>query len=722
MDRGQYKIISFEWDPLHGEWRYKLATSEDDPSPFFFAVRGEGKKPTLLLWQGDLDDPTNVLVAQSDPIDLYREKSRDDFYATVVDLFGPLPWFREVLTYIGRNHYAEVEKEKSRRHEEKLQEHTAYQHISGTPYYITRDGFLMDVQRHGVPELEVISNFTARVLEELVLDDGGGSEERFYKIEARLEGGARTFEIPATAFDRMRWVRARLPVRADYYNKTHVRRAIQAASTDAPEVRAFTHTGWRLINGRWGYVHAGGVIFGFVGMCPGDGCQGCQDCRPFEGRVALRGKLARRMFPSPTNDAKLREAVRQSFAPWELAEEGVTVPLNAVAKRAALGRVDFNVHLSGRTGLGKTALALLALSYFGAGLREEDTVSFESTPNAIEAETFLLQDQLHVLDDYLATPEHKRILARIGRTAANNTGRARSRADGTLAGERPPRALVLSTGEDVPAGESLTARTLVLQVPESGGVNFGPDAPVNRCQTAAREGIYARAMGGYVGWLAPQYGEIRNRFEDERAALRREVWNFAQHARTLNVYADLMLGLRYWLDYARDINAIDDEEYEQRYERGKRAILRAVGAQVTLQEAQNPLRRFSVLLKEALSSGHAHLVHLETSNGRPKKDPERWGWRKVSKGYEPQGESLGWVLPDGLYLKPDASLRMAKEVARREGEPLVISQRDLDRGLFDAGWLVATDLKKARGTYTVRRRISSKDGAFLCVKREYLYL
>ena len=53
---------------------------------------------------------------------------------------------------------------------------------------------------------------------------------------------------------------------------------------------------------------------------------------------------------------------------------------------------------------------------------------------------------------------------RLFRGQGNHAGRQRMRADGSLRPAKPPRGLILSTGEDVPRGQSLRARLLVLEV------------------------------------------------------------------------------------------------------------------------------------------------------------------------------------------------------------------------------------------------------------------
>jgi hypothetical protein len=73
-----------------------------------------------------------------------------------------------------------------------------------------------------------------------------------------------------------------------------------------------------------------------------------------------------------------------------------------------------------------------------------------------------------VLDDFAPTGSsydvqrwHKKA-DRVLRAKGNASGRQRMRPDTTLRPEKPPRALILSTGEDVPRGQSLRARMLVL--------------------------------------------------------------------------------------------------------------------------------------------------------------------------------------------------------------------------------------------------------------------
>jgi hypothetical protein len=85
------------------------------------------------------------------------------------------------------------------------------------------------------------------------------------------------------------------------------------------------------------------------------------------------------------------------------------------------------------------------------------------------------------------------------------------RADTTLRPPRPVRGVIVSTGEDVPQGQSLRARVLMVHV-EKGARGQQGDVDwreLTRCQEDATRGLYAMALAGFIPWLAPRYGEVR---------------------------------------------------------------------------------------------------------------------------------------------------------------------------------------------------------------------
>src|SRR5262245_41408783 len=178
------------------------------------------------------------------------------------------------------------------------------------------------------------------------------------------------------------------------------------------------------------------------------------------------------------------------------------------------------------------------------------------------------------------------------------------RADGSLRPARPPRGLILSTGEDVPPGQSLRGRLLVLEV-SPGDV---PLARLTGHQRAAAAGLHAQALAGFVHWLAPQYGELCGRLPGERAALRDRALAEAAPGspRTPGIVADLALGLGRFLDFALAAGAVTPGQRDDLARRGWRALLEAAARQAEHVRAAEPTALFLRLLAAALASGRAH--------------------------------------------------------------------------------------------------------------------
>src|SRR5206468_1064317 len=85
------------------------------------------------------------------------------------------------------------------------------------------------------------------------------------------------------------------------------------------------------------------------------------------------------------------------------------------------------------------------------------------------------------------------------RAQGNQSGRLRMRSDATLRPEKNPRGIVVSTGEDIPIGQSLRSRIALLEL--------GPDdldwCKLTIAQKHAASGFYAQALAGFIQWQHP---------------------------------------------------------------------------------------------------------------------------------------------------------------------------------------------------------------------------
>jgi Domain of unknown function (DUF3854)/Domain of unknown function (DUF927) len=574
---------------------------------------------------------------------------------------------------------------------------------TGPDYEETEHGMVWHKRTdHGDSIAVQLTNFSARIATDITEDDGA-ERRRIFEIEGGIGGRSSTFQVPAPQFDSLGWVAEQLGAMAIVepgVGRGRVGVAIQTLSGEVPERTVYAHTGWVEIDGSWVYLHGGGAIT-------------AQGLNP-DLTVALPDELNPFRLPDPSGD--LAAAFRASLALLELAPPEIVWPVLAAPYRAALGGCDFGVHLAGPTGHGKTELAARANQHFGAGFDSRNLpASWHSTANALEGILFAAKDSLVVIDDFapggtaIDVSRSHRDADRVYRAAGNQLGRSRMRADASLRPPKIPRCLPLGTGEDVPRGESLQARLLVVHVPPE-AVEF---EILTAMQSAGADGAFALAMAGYLRWLAPDYGEIRDRLRGEAADLRTELASQGEHRRTPAIVAGLLIGVRYMLDFGQEIGTITPKRAATLFAEARRALLQAVAVQRQTQQSSEPAKRFVSLIGAALVSGRAHVSRRYGGTPKP---ADHWGWREVARGedeaWEPRGDRIGWLDDDDLYLEPEASLAVAQRLARDEGEPLAVTAPTLHRRLNERGYLVDTELD-TRGTFTVRKVIDERRRAVL---------
>jgi hypothetical protein len=571
--------------------------------------------------------------------------------------------------------------------------------------YDDSQGFLCWLRQTMHGEFPVpLANFTARIVEQQVRDDGTERSTAFI-VEGKLADGRPLprGEVTAEQFSAMRWpVRlwgSQAVVHAGHNLADHARAAIQLLSGDPPTRVLYTHSGWRQIGDAWFYLHQGGAI-GPQGVQPGID-------------VALPDALSGYVLPQPPEGPDLVKAIQASLGMLtDLAPDHVAFPVLAAVYRAVLASCDFAPHLHGPTGVFKSEIAGLAQQHYGAGLDARHLpASWSSTGNSLEALAHAAKDALLIVDDFAphgsATDIQRfhREADRLVRAQGNRSGRGRMRPDGSLRPAKPPRGLILSTGEDVPRGQSLRARLFVIEV-SPGDVN---KARLSECQRDAAAELYAQAFAGYVRWLAARYQQVSSCLRQERETLRDKLLAEGQHPRAPSILADLLLGLQYLFDFAVEVGGISTEERDALVRRGWAALRHAAACQAEHLEAAEPCGCFLRLLAGALASGRAHVAG---KNGNVPPDAESWGWRRVEiltrdgpdTRRDAQGRRIGWVDGPDVYLEPEASYAEAQELARHQGEALPVGSRTLWRRLRERGLLASWDDRRQRNT--VRRSLA----------------
>lgn len=578
------------------------------------------------------------------------------------------------------------------------------------PYRVTEAGILyLKHTQHGAVGVP-LTNFTARIVADVAEDDGSGEVRRLFEMEAKLGDRVHQFSVLADKFDGMSWPIEYLGAEAVVYPgmglRDHTRAAVQLLSPAIDQRRLYTYVGWRhLPDGLWVYLHAGGAI----------GPNG-----PVAGvEVGLPSALTRYHLPAPPEGDELVHAVRASLALLEVARDAVTMPGFAAVPRATLGAVDLSIAYVGPTGAGKTALAALQQQHYGAELDARHLpANWSSTDNALEGVAFAAKDALLVIDDFNPTGSPIDVQRwhqkgdRVLRAQGNRSGRQRMRADGTLRPERPPRGLIVSTGEDVPRGQSLGARMAVVEV--------GPkDIDFERlftCQQDAAAGLYAQCLSAFVRWLARRYEAVQSAVRPMVVALRQLAVTSATHRRTPEIVANLAVGFGTFLAFAVEARAITLSEAEELWRRCWLALGETAAAQSQHQAAAEPTLRYLSLVAASIDSGQAFLrpTRLERD---PVAAPDP---TTVTTGdINERGTKIGWFDGDDIFLISEAAFATAQKLGASQGESLTVRQQTLHKRLDERGLLASTE--RGRGHLTIRKMIGGRRHTVLHLKKDALW-
>jgi hypothetical protein len=562
-------------------------------------------------------------------------------------------------------------------------------------YCETERGLVWRKENQQGTSLIQLTNFVAHISADVVEDDGSETQ-RIFEIKASLAGPEHKIvrgTVTAAEFNAMRWPVTLLGPRAIIFpNMTEQARcAVQSISEEVCERRVYTHTGWREIDGEWGYLYSGGAI---------------SSSRALNVDVRLAEALHPFKLPiPPTGDEEIK-ALRKALEMLDVAAEHVTIPMVGVVWCSVLGDADFSHHLVGSTGRGKTALAALVQAYFGAGFDVGHLPgSWSSTGNSLEALSYVAKDAVLVVDDFKpegAAPDVARLhrdADRLLRAQGNHAGRMRMRPDGTLRSAKSPRGIILSTGEDIPRGESLRARVIISEM-DSETLDW---SKLSECQRAAREGVYAMALAGFLRWLAPKYSDVRGRSAREVADWReRATFQEKTHKRTPQAIGQLARGWHYFLKYAVEAGALTPDETDAYMSRVWTAMYEVAARQAAYQSTQEPAQRFMELIHAAIASGRAHLADRD---GEQPPNPHACGWQLDGGTLRAKGQRIGWIDGADVYLQPDAAYKVSKEMS--VSDDLSITPNTLWKRLNERGYLASVD--KARGTLRVRRIIEKHE-------------
>ncbi len=527
--------------------------------------------------------------------------------------------------------------------------------------------YAVEHDRDGAAKYRLLANWHASVTHEVARDDGQEIVRKM-KITGHLASGAGlpVCEVDAASFSSMNWVLqywgTRAIIAAGQSTKDKLREAIQWASQDAMVSTVYTHTGWRVIDGQRVYLTTSGAL--------GKG----------DIQVDLDGNLKRYALPTSLDGINLKEATQASLRFLQVAPLGVTFPLWSSMFLAPLAEItpfDFLLWVFGETGSMKSTLCALALCHYGDFDHKHLPDGWGSTDNILEKQMFIAKDAPLIIDDFapqasgVDAQNLDRKAARLIRAVGNHSPRNRMNADTSTRSGFMARGLVISTGEQLPAGQSIIARILPIEVlPKTVNIELLTQAQT----TDAR--LYPYALAGYLQWLIQNWDELKTEYTQKHHEMRDSLRG-TFHLRTPEMFAHLLMGVRLGLTYAMKEGAISEPEAEALLEQAKAEMMKLAQDQGDHVQDELPAIKFINAIKALIAKGEFYIEGVSQLRA----DTAKW---------------LGWADKDFYYLQSEITYNAVSEFLRNEGSILGLRKKALNAQLVSKKFIMPGD----RNTYT----------------------
>ena len=566
--------------------------------------------------------------------------------------------------------------------------HTTIQQYSLTPAGLifrkpARFGFGFENER--------LTNFGAKIVSELIEDDGSSDEQRYFEMEVTLKGQARRIEVPASKFAAMQWPVSELGAEAIIFpaKADHARCAIQTLSPVVQKRTVYAHTGWRKIENNWVYLHSGGAIAG--------------DGNRTDLSVRLPNSLRHFLLPEPAKEKAIKDAYQSTIDFLNAFPRHLTVPILGAVFASVLGDPDYSVFVTGQSGCFKSELTGLAMAFFGSGFnRLTMPANWDATANSLQMLAFQTKDALLVIDDFapIGQKRHDDDLhnkaERVFRAAGNRAGKGRLNADTRQREVKEPRGLILASGEDTPKGFSVQNRLLIVPIDKG---EIGTDE-LTKLQMAAREGKFAISLSTFISYFARNYDSVKSTFETDRLKFRD--WfhkSLSGHARQPTTMAHIAAAWRAWVSAAFAEKAISKEQAQALLKEIQKTLAQSGEEQKEQQGTLHPAEHFFELLRSALTSGSANLQTIE--GDEPPEIGKLCGWRNG----QPNGRCVGWVDDEITYLEPKTAYLAAHSQGFQTGEGLAVSQNTLWKRLDERGMIAIKAPGRGNKVRTPRSQI-----------------
>ncbi len=522
------------------------------------------------------------------------------------DLFCPVIFLGDEPK--GSNNLGKQSDDESSKMENKLQLQNKIKQAEKLILDISKEFFLHNSQLcrniHG--QIQRLGNFELTVLKREIHDDGIQQKE-YILLELKIlkNGKTRTIGMTKRDFLNSDWINVKggteFTLAPGYLIYEHLKEYISQQVINAPLEFRYSHIGWRRINHRFVYLHAGGGI--------GD------NTSKIRGSNEYLIEVDERITPA--------NAYNFTLDMLNIAKDSITIPLlsfTLLSIQKALFefeemdvkkiRIQTLLWLHGETGTRKSTIAKLFTNIFN---RSKDSISgsFEDTKAAIEYKAFVYKDSIFLLDDYkpvytaVAKKEMMEKAFSIIRRYGDNIPRSRMDKNMNRQKEYPPRGLCLVTGEDVVGGDSTTARYIGIKI-EPKDVNL---EILSKHQANPR--VFSTCIAYFLEWISQNWDSVRRQITNEYWQIRDQNINAFRHGRLAEAYAALVIATKIFLRYGVQsglITGLGESVYIQRFQQ---YLFKAIYEHSKSTLIENPAYMYLRAVQDLLNSGKLRLKRLD---------------------------------------------------------------------------------------------------------------
>ena len=360
----------------------------------------------------------------------------------------------------------------------------------------------------------------------------------------------------------------------------------------------YSHTGFIRINGELVYLYHNG----FIGNNSENGIE-----------VDLsEDKLEQYRFTDKEFD--IQDSLITSFSILDLADIKITIPLLATTYLAPLTTLfqeeninaDYILWLEGKTGTRKSSVTAMILSHFGRFSRNNFPCSFRDTLNSLEKKSFILKDEINVIDDF--NPENLGsrkldIAEKLFGMYGDRAGRDRMNQDGkTLKKPYVARGLCIVTGESFPnVAQSRLARAIIVDIKKD-SINLN-----KLTELQENEEKLNYCMKKYIEWIIENEDNIRQYAKNKMKELQNKTQNNGIHGRTNEAVNVMTIGFSLFLKFLNYYEIISEKQEKELEEEGYITLNKVAEQQAQEIDDSNPVNMFVTALEQLYTTNRIYL-------------------------------------------------------------------------------------------------------------------